>query len=196
MRQNLMSDLDKQLIKKVRKGNHEAFAQLIDLYKAQVYNICLRMVRIPADAEDLAQEAFIRAYTNIDKYEIDKKFSTWLYRIATNLSIDYLRKKKPGVYLDAELPGTDGYTMSSMLSSPDPLPEEQIVQSETSHWLHDEIDQLPAKYRAAIILKYMEDLSVKEISEILEIPVPTVKTRIHRGREALRERLVSRRIKR
>lgn len=191
-----MSDLDKQLIKKVKKGNHEAFAQLIDLYKTQVFNICLRMVRIPADAEDLAQEAFIRAYTNIDKYEIDKKFSTWLYRIATNLSIDYLRKKKPGVYLDAELPGTDGYTMSSQLSSGDPLPEEQIIQSETNNWLHSEIEQLPPKYRAAIILKYIEDLSVKEISEILDIPVPTVKTRIHRGREALRERLVSKSVKR
>lgn len=191
-----MSDLEKRLLKKVKKGDHEAFAQLIDLYKSQVYNICLRMVRIPVEAEDLAQEAFIRAYTNIDKYDIDKKFSTWLYRIATNLSIDYLRKKKPGAYLDAEMPGTEGYTMYSQLSSADPLPEEQVIQNEANDTLQNEINQLPPKYRAAIILKYMEDLSVKEMSEILEIPVPTVKTRIHRGREALRERLVSKRLKR
>ena len=192
-----MSDLDKQLIKKVRKGDHEAFAQIIDQYKTQVYNICLRMVRIPAEAEDLAQEVFIRAYTNIDKYDIDKKLSTWLYRIATNISIDYLRKKKPGAYLDAEVPGTDGnFTMYSQLSSADPLPEEQVIQNESNDWLQDEVNQLPPKYRAAIILKYMEDLSIKEMSEILEIPEATVKTRIHRGREALRERLVSKRIKR
>ncbi|MGV3487379.1 MAG: RNA polymerase sigma factor SigW [Tuberibacillus sp.] len=191
-----MSDIDKQLIKKVKKGNHEAFARLVDLYKSQVYNICLRMVKIPAEAEDLAQEAFIRAFTNIGKYETDKKFSTWLYRIATNLSIDFLRKKKPGVYLDAELPGTEGFDMHSQLSANDPLPEDQVVQKETSAWLQDEIDQLPPKYRAAIILKYMEDLSLKEISEVLDLPVPTVKTRIHRGREALKERLAARKIKR
>jgi len=191
-----MSEIDKQLIKKVKKGNHEAFSRLVDLYKSQVYNICLRMVKIPAEAEDLAQEAFIRAYTNIEKYEIDKKFSTWLYRIATNLSIDYLRKKRPSVYLDADLPGTEGVTAQSQLSSEEPLPEDKLVQKEAGESLLDEINQLPPKYRAALVLKYMEDLSIKEMSEILDIPVPTVKTRIHRGREALKERLVSKKIKR
>ncbi|GGE55679.1 ECF RNA polymerase sigma factor SigW [Pullulanibacillus camelliae] len=184
-----MSDKVKQLILKVRKGDHDAFAKIVDLYKKPVYNICLRMIGIPQEAEDLAQDTFLRAYTNIERYEIDKKFSTWLYRIATNLSIDYLRKKKPGAYLDAKLPGAEDFTMYSQLATEEPLPEEHVVSRETQAWVQSEINQLPPKYRSAIILKYIEDLSLKEISEILELPVPTVKTRIHRGREALRKRL-------
>lgn len=179
----------KSLIKKVKKGDQDAFADIVDLYKGQVYNICLRMVGIPQEAEDMAQEAFLRAYSNIDKFEMDRKFSTWLFRIATNLSIDYLRKKKPSVYLDAEIPGTEGFNMYSQLASDEPLPEELLLDREEQNWVQREINGLPPKYRSAIILKYIQDLSLKEISEILDIPVATVKTRIHRGREALRKRL-------
>lgn len=191
-----MSDHIHHLINKVKAGDHDAFAKIVDLYKGQVYNICLRLIGIPAEAEDIAQESFIRAYTNIERFETDKKFSTWLFKIATNLCIDYLRKKKPGASLDAELPGTDGYNMYAQLAASDPSPEEQVAASEMSDWLHAEIRRLPPKYRSAIVLKYVEDLSLKEISEILDIPVPTVKTRIHRGREALRKRLVRDRVKR
>lgn len=191
-----MSDTVAHLIKRIKNGDQDAFARIVDQYKNQVYTICLRMTGIPQEAEDLAQESFVRAYTNIDRYETDKKFSTWLFRIATNLSIDYLRKKKPSAYIDAEIPGTDGYTMHAHLASPEPLPEETVIGRETSEWLQKEINDLPPKYRSAIILKYMEDLSLKEISDILGIPVPTVKTRIHRGREALRKRLVREKVKR
>jgi RNA polymerase sigma-70 factor (ECF subfamily) len=150
------------------------------------------MVRIPQEAEDLAQEAFIRAYTNIDSYETDRKFSTWLFRIATNLSIDYLRKRKPDTSLDAEISGTDGYTIGQQVATADPLPEQQLLTRETQEWVQKAIMSLPVKYRSAIILKYIQDLSLKEISEILEIPVATVKTRIHRGREALKQALPQR----
>ncbi|MFD2616114.1 RNA polymerase sigma factor SigW [Terrilactibacillus laevilacticus] len=178
-----------RLIKKIKKGDHLAFAEVVDMYKNGVYNICLRMVGNRQEAEDLSQEAFIRAYTKIDKYDVERKFSTWLYRIATNLSIDYLRKKKPSVYLDADLPGTEDFTLKSQLADGEPLPEESIVNSETQALIQQEINQLPLKYRSAIVLKYIQDMNLKEISEILNIPVGTVKTRIHRGREALRKRL-------
>ncbi|MTT31495.1 RNA polymerase sigma factor SigW [Terrilactibacillus sp. BCM23-1] len=178
-----------RLIKKIKKGDHLAFAEVVDMYKNGVYNICLRMVGNRQEAEDLSQEAFIRAYTKIDKYDVERKFSTWLYRIATNLSIDYLRKKKPNVYLDADLPGTEDFTLKSQLADGEPLPEESIVNSETQALIQQEINQLPLKYRSAIVLKYIQDMNLKEISEILNIPVGTVKTRIHRGREALRKRL-------
>lgn len=184
-----MEQREKRLIKKVKKGDHRAFSELVDLYKNSVYSICLRMVGNRQEAEDLSQEVFIRAYHHIDKYDIDRKFSTWIFRIATNLSIDYLRKKKPSVYLDADMPGSEGFTLSTQLASDDPLPDELVVREEEEKWLQAEIGQLPEKYRTAIILKYIEDLSLKEISAILGIPVATVKTRIHRGREALRERL-------
>ncbi len=180
----------KELVKRVRKGDQSAFRELVDLYKRQVYAICLRMVRLPQEAEDLAQETFLRAYSNIDKYDLDKKFSTWLFRIATNLSIDYLRKQKPSVYLDAEIAGTEGVTLQAQLAAPDLAPDDETVKIEERQDLHRAIDALPIKYRSAIILKYIEDLSLNEISEILDLPVATVKTRIHRGRGTLRKRLL------
>lgn len=176
-----------QIIYKMNNGNREAFADLVTLYKSQVYSICLRMTGLPQVAEDLAQDTFIRAYTNLDKYDTNRKFTTWLYRIATNLSIDYLRKKKPGASLDANVPGTDGLTMYSQLGSGEPGPDEQAVQSELQTRVRAAIYRLPEKYRSAIVLKYLEDLSIKEISEILDIPEATVKTRVHRGREYLRK---------
>ena len=120
---------------------------------------------------------------------MDLKFSTWLYRIATNLCIDRIRKKKPDYYLDAEVPGTDGLNMYSQISSDSRLPEEDVESLELQAVIQREISKLPEKYRFVIVLKYIEELSLNEISEILELPLGTVKTRIHRGREALRKQL-------
>lgn len=184
-----MDDVVKRVVKRVKKGDQQAFGELIDLYQHKVYQICFRMIGNRHEAEDLAQEAFLRAYLNIDSYDSDKKFSSWLYRIATNLTIDRLRKKKPDYYLDAEIAGAEGLTMYAQLSADDDLPEDQVVSLELQETIQAEILQLPPKYRSAIVLKYIEDLSLKEIGEILNIPVATVKTRIHRGREALRKRL-------
>jgi RNA polymerase sigma factor, sigma-70 family len=89
-----MDQKEKRLIKKVKKGDHQAFADLVERYKNSVYSICLRMVGNREEAEDLSQETFIRAYNNISKFDSDRKFSTWIFRIATNLSIDSLRRKK------------------------------------------------------------------------------------------------------
>lgn len=184
-----MDELVKQLIKKIKKGDKEAYKQIIELFQTQVYNICLRYVRDRIEAEDLAQEAFIRAYVKIDTYQSDKKFSTWLYRIATNLSIDFLRKKRPSVHLDAELGDGEGFTLATQIESKEVLPEDSIIKDEEKDWVQGHIMALPEKYRSAIVLKYLEECSLKEISEILNIPVATVKTRIHRGREALRDQL-------
>jgi RNA polymerase sigma-70 factor (ECF subfamily) len=141
------------------------------------------------EAEDLAQEAFVRAYVNIRSFNITMKFSTWLYRIATNLCIDRLRKKKPDYYLDAEVAGTEGLNMYSQIASDMAKPEEEVESLELQETIQVEIMKLPEKYRSVIVLKYIEELSLKEISEILDLPVGTVKTRIHRGREALRKQL-------
>lgn len=100
-----------------------------------------------------------------------------------------MRKKKPDFYLDEEVPGTEGLTLSSQLAASEETPEDLVVTKEMHDWLQIEISSLPVKYRSAIILKYIEDLSLKEISEILDLPIATVKTRIHRGREALRKKL-------
>ncbi|GGB72735.1 RNA polymerase sigma factor SigW [Fictibacillus barbaricus] len=182
-----MDALIANMVAQVKKGDQEAFEGIVDLFKDKIYRHCYRMVGNGHEAEDLAQETFLRAYRNINKYNSEFKFSTWIFRIATNLCIDRLRKKKPDYYLDAEVPGTDGANMYSQLSTEEPLPEEVVTENEQWNELQAEIMKLPEKYRTAIVLKYVEDLSLEEISQIMDIPVPTVKTRIHRGREALKK---------
>ncbi|WP_413376823.1 RNA polymerase sigma factor SigW [Alkalihalobacillus sp. 1P02AB] len=184
-----MDKLVKRIIKEVKKGDEQAFAELVELFKDKVYQVAYRMVGNSYEAQDVAQEAFLRAYTNIEQYDINRKFSTWLFRIATNVAIDRLRKKKPDYYLQEEVKGADGLTYESQIATDEALPEEQVVTLELQEWVQDEINRLPLKYRTVIILKYIEDLSLKEISDILDMPVSTVKTRIHRGREALRKRM-------
>ncbi|AJC25245.1 RNA polymerase sigma factor SigW [Bacillus velezensis] len=184
-----MENLIKKRIKQVKKGDQNAFAEIVDLYKDKIYQLCYRMLGNVHEAEDIAQEAFIRAYVNIDSFDINRKFSTWLYRIATNLTIDRIRKKKPDYYLDAEVAGTEGLTMYSQIAADGVLPEDAVLSLELSDTIQKKILKLPDKYRTVIVLKYIDELSLIEIGEILNIPVGTVKTRIHRGREALRKQL-------
>ncbi|WP_163102523.1 RNA polymerase sigma factor SigW [Peribacillus alkalitolerans] len=184
-----MELLVKQRIKEVLKGDQNAYSEIVEIYKDKVYQICYRMLGHRHEAEDMAQEAFVRAYVNIHSFNINLKFSTWLYRIATNLCIDRIRKKKPDYYLDAEIAGTDGLDMYSQVASNSPGPETEVESLELQDTIQAEIMKLPEKYRSVIILKYIEELSLKEISEILDMPVGTIKTRIHRGREALRKQL-------
>lgn len=184
-----MDGVVKKIVREVKRGNQDAFAELMDLYKDKVFHIAYRMLGNSHEAQDVSQEAFLRAYTNIESYDENRKFSTWIFRIATNLAIDRIRKKKPDFHLEDKVGGTENLDYYSQFASSEELPEDQIVKLEMQQWIQEEIMHLPPKYRAAIILKYLEDMSLKEISEILNLPVATVKTRIHRGRETLRKRL-------
>ena len=184
-----MDALVNKRIKQVLKGDQNAYADIVNLYQHKLYQICYRMLGNKQEAEDIAQEAFVRAYINLHSYDQKRKFSTWLYRIATNLCIDRIRKKKPDYYLDAEVAGTDGLDMYSQIAADEKLPEDVVTQMELQDRIQYEISRLPDKYRSVIVLKYIEELSLQEISEILDMPLGTVKTRIHRGREALRKQL-------
>ncbi|MEL3972940.1 RNA polymerase sigma factor SigW [Rossellomorea oryzaecorticis] len=186
-----MEALVKKRIKQVLKGDQSAFAELVELYKDKVFQICYRMLGNRHEAEDIAQEAFIRAYVNIETFNQKRKFSTWLFRIATNLCIDRIRKKKPDYYLDAEVAGTEGLTMYSQVAADVQMPEDEVENMELQETIQKEISKLPEKYRSVIVLKYIEELPLQEISEILDMPLGTVKTRVHRGREALRKQLKS-----
>ncbi|MEN0647637.1 RNA polymerase sigma factor SigW [Caldifermentibacillus hisashii] len=184
-----MDEFVKSRIKQVRKGDQNAFGEIVELYKDKVFQLCFQMLGNSHEAEDISQEAFIRAYINIERYNIDRKFSTWLYRIATNLCIDRIRKKKPDYYLDAEVAGTEGLTLYSQIPASQLAPDEEVSKIELQEIIQNEILKLPEKYRAVIVLKYIEELPLLEISKILDLPIGTVKTRIHRGREALRKQL-------
>lgn len=148
-----------------------------------------RMLNNRQEAEDVVQDTFMRVYNNLERYDDTMKFSTWIYRIATNLCIDRLRKRKPIYSLDAEsseYEGLDGY---SMIPSDNRTPESELLLSETQRIIHQAIDTLPPKYKTVMILRYIHELSLQEVGDILDMPVTTIKTRVHRGREFLRKKL-------
>ncbi|ANS75957.1 RNA polymerase subunit sigma-24 [Paenibacillus yonginensis] len=181
---------DAGLVKLARKGNQDAFAELVELYKDKVFHLAYRMLNNRHESEDIVQETFLRVYKNWDKYDENQKFSTWMYRIATNLCIDRLRKRKPNFSLDAELNDQDGTADGySLIPGDNRTPESEFLISETQQIIHQAIAGLPAKYKTIMILRYLQELSLQEIGDILDMPVTTVKTRVHRGREFLRKRL-------
>ena len=184
-----MDDLVNKRINQVLKGDQDAFEEIVTLFQHRLYHICYRMLSNVQEAEDIAQEAFVRAYINIHTFDQQRKFSTWLFRIGTNLCIDRIRKKKPDYYLDANVPGTEGLTMYSQIAADGKLPEDEVERMETQERIHYEIGMLPEKYRSVIILRYIEELPLQEIGDILELPLGTVKTRVHRGRAALRKQM-------
>lgn len=185
----VVDHFDARLVKLARKGDQGAFAELVDLYKDKLFHLGYRMLSNRHEAEDVVQETFLRVHKNWSRYDDKQKFSTWIYRIATNLCIDRLRKRKPSYYLDAEMndqEGMDGYTL---IPGDDKTPETEYLLSETQRTIHQAIAGLPAKYKSVIILRYLQEMSLQEISEVLDMPVTTVKTRVRRGREFLRKKL-------
>ncbi|MGC5325170.1 RNA polymerase sigma factor SigW [Brevibacillus sp. SYSU BS000544] len=184
-----MEFVEKRLVERAKRGERDAFAELIEIYKDKIFQLAYRMVGNRQEAEDIAQETFLRVYANLHMYDSSYKFSTWIYRIATNLCIDRGRKKKPDFSLDEEADGSTGLDWHSRLSSKEKSPEEKIVTKEVQETVQDALSELAPKYRSIMILRYIEDLSLQEISDVLKLPVTTIKTRIHRGREALRGKL-------
>jgi RNA polymerase sigma-70 factor (ECF subfamily) len=181
--------VETRLAKLARAGDREAFEELVQLYKDKIYHLAYRMLGNRQEAEDAVQETFLRVYMNLGRYDEAQKFSTWIFRIGTNLCIDRLRKKKPNYSLDSELPEGDGGDWYSMLPSEEASPEDQFVLSETQRHIRKAIEAMPDKYKSVVVLRYLHDLSLQEIGDVLDLPVTTVKTRVHRGREFLRQQL-------
>lgn len=184
-----MNAVETRLAKLARAGDRRAFAELVELYKDKMYHLAYRMLGQAQEAEDVVQETFLRVFTNLDRYDDTQKFSTWIYRIATNLCIDRLRKRKASYSLDAEMPEGEGADWYSLLPSNDASPESELLLSETQEHIRKAVDSLPEKYKSVVILRYLQDLSLQEIGDVLGMPVTTVKTRVHRGREFLRKKL-------
>lgn len=184
-----MNYVEARLVRLARNGDRQAFEELVEMYKDKIYHLGYRMLSNSMEAEDVTQDTFLRVYMNLDRYDENQKFSTWIYRIGTNLCIDRLRKRKPTYSLDAEMPEGDGTDWYSLLKSDQDTPEEEIVLSETQDQIRSAIETLPEKYKSVVILRYLHDMSLQEIGDVLGMPVTTVKTRVHRGREFLRKKL-------
>lgn len=184
-----LDTLEQRLARLARKGDTRAFAEIVDLYKDKIFHLAYRMLSNRHEAEDVVQDTFLRVYRNLDRYDENQKFSTWIYRIGTNLCIDRLRKRKPNYSLDAEMNDQEGIDGYAMIPSDDRTPETYLLVSETQQMVHEAIESLPAKYKTVMVLRYLKDMSLQEISDVLDMPVTTIKTRVHRGREFLRKKL-------
>lgn len=171
-----------ELIERSRKGDSEAFGILVERYQRRVVGVALAVVHNQDDAIELAQETFIRAYENLSKFESRSSFSTWLYRIAANLAIDFWRREGRHVVLHGE----DADNEISRLASAHGDSFKEVSRSELSERLKQALEELTPEHRAVILLREVEGLSYDEISEVLQCPRGTVMSRLHYAREHLR----------
>lgn len=170
------------LIARAAQGDQTAFRELVERYQGAVYNLAYRMLGNPDDAEDAAQEIFVRVYRQLARYDSSRKFSTWVLAIATNYCIDQLRRRRVQfVPLEQIVPWA---------RTREAGPERLALDREVTDELQDLLKRLPEKYRAVLILRYWEDLSCAEIGATLSLPEGTVKTQLHRARKAV-ERLMA-----
>ncbi len=182
-------DIDQKLVVRVQRGDNTAFDLLVRKYQHKVAKLVGRYVRDHAEAEDVTQEAFIKAYRALRGFRGDSAFYTWLYRIAVNTAKNYLesRGRRP-VSLDLELEGLEMLDDSESLRE-QATPERQLLTGEIATTIQQVLDLLPADLRMAITLREIEGLSYEEIAEIMDCPIGTVRSRIFRAREAVDKEL-------
>lgn len=176
---------DQQLVEQALAGDEKAFARLLLRYKDSIYFMILKMVKNKNDAEDLTLEAFGKAFTNLDVYSSDFAFSTWLYRIATNNCIDFMRKQK-GLHFSLDVnqeSEQDGNTLKLKSSVLDP--EERLILKQRSKLLRGFINKLKPQYQVLIEMRYFKEYSYEEISKELDLPLGTVKVQLFRARNKL-----------
>lgn len=181
---------DLSLVRRVQRGDKGAFDLLVLKYQHKVIKLVMRYVRSPAEAEDIAQEAFIKAYRALPQFRGDSAFYTWLYRISINTAKNALasRERSPIAY-DLDLQDSESsWEAQSRLRDPD-TPEGLVLTEEIRQIVNSAIDQLPEDLRTAIVLRELEGLSYEEIAATMECPVGTVRSRIFRAREAIDHRL-------
>lgn len=182
---------EKSLLKKAKKGNINAFEILVNEHQKKVYNLALKFSKNHEDALDLAQEALLKAYRNIQNFKGNSLFSTWVYKITTNICIDHYRKTNniQTVYIDEEVKNNDGdsYKKINLPSLSDP--ESECERKELRGFIISCLDKIPIELKSVIVLKDIQGFSYEEISQILDIPMGTVKSRINRARTLMRKHL-------
>lgn len=177
------------LIERALANDQQAYTEIVDRYRNQIYHFIYRMVKDDAQAQDLTQETFIKAFRALASFNSNYAFTTWLYKIASNNCIDHFRKKRLNTYsLDTPLKAKDGDLQRDFADS-DQGPESEIISKEKTNQIETAIQALPEKYRKAILLRHTKDKSYEEIAEILDVPLGTVKVRIFRAREMLKAKL-------
>ncbi|MBX3102959.1 MAG: sigma-70 family RNA polymerase sigma factor [Bacteroidetes bacterium] len=183
---------DRALIDAAVQGDERAFERLLGKYQKSVYYLIFKMIRNPEDAEDLTQETFAKAFSNLQSFDSKFAFSTWLFKIATNSSIDFIRRRKmQTLSINAPAGGEDNPNPVLQLKDGNLIPDESLLKKQRKEYLSLAIEQLPARYRQLVALRYFEELSYEEVSAQLQIPLGTVKAQLHRARELLSHALVN-----
>lgn len=192
---------DFQLVERAQDGDEQAFTQLLSTYRDSIYFMVLKMVRNKVDAEDLTIEAFGKAFRNIEQYSPDYAFSTWLFRIASNNCIDFLRRKKIRQLNTVSTSAAEDESSISEVFAKEatlalkydaPDPEESIIMEQKHAMLRDMVANLKPRYRQLVELRYFDELSYEEIADKLQLPLGTVKAQLFRSRELLFEMLKKR----
>lgn len=166
--------------------DEKAYSELMQRYKKSVYHVVLRMIKQRDDAEDLTIEAFAKAFKNLHKFNPDYTFSTWLFRIATNNCIDFIRKKKlDTTSITAQDNDDPSKTVYIDLKDSSMNPQEITIQKQKIELMRGYVQKLPEKYKVLVNLRYFQELSYVEISQELETPLGTIKAQLHRARELL-----------
>jgi RNA polymerase sigma-70 factor (ECF subfamily) len=172
-------DQEQEWILRARQGDVEAFTELVEAYQTPVYNLAYRMLGNSVEAEDAAQETFIRIYRRLDTYDVKRKFSSWLLSIASHYCIDRLRRRR------MTLLSLEDVAFTGHLASDVARPEEVVARDEKESQVHQLLDSLPEDYRAAVVLRYWYDFSYQEIAQALDTTESAIKSRLFRARQML-----------
>ena len=188
--ENIQAFSDAELISHAIRGAEDSFAELVQRYQRPIISYVYRFLNDYDASLDVTQEVFIKVYNSLDRYSSDYKFSTWLYRIAHNAAIDHIRRNSKREHSIEAENGEGAYQIQ--IESARPTPEEDRERSEWRTEIEAVVKCLPAPYRELILLRHGKDLSYLEIAEITELPLGTVKNRLFRAREMMREMLLER----
>ncbi len=180
--ENVYSE-EKVWLEQARQGDKVAFGKLVEAYQGPVYNLSYRMLNNAKEAEEAAQEAFIRVYTRLDSYDPKRKFSTWVLSITSNYCIDLIRKRRAVLLsIDEPLP-----SHPSLMAEREKQPESQAVSAERDEMVQQLLQTLPEEYRQAVVLRYWYEHSYEEIAEVMQTSVSAIKSRLFRARKLLAE---------
>ena len=182
-----MERSDAYLVERSQEGDTRSFELLVVKYQKRIFSVIFRIVKDPVAVEDLAQEAFLNAFKAIKGFKGGSSFYTWLYRIAANVSLNYLSKNKKATFLDEE--HLDRASVAERSSIQEVSPERRTLNKESARAVSKAIETLPDDIKKAVVLREYEELSYEEIAEIMECPIGTVRSRIFRGRAILKDLL-------
>jgi RNA polymerase sigma-70 factor (ECF subfamily) len=189
-----MEKTDQQLISDYLSGDENALSEIIGRYLKPIFSFIYRLTSNPQDAQDITQETFIKAWRNLKKYKTGESFRTWIFTIAHNTAIDWLRKKRNLVFSDFENSKGENF-LEENIADTSLLPDEIIIQNENKQLIEDALSKLPPTYKEVIILHYMNELTFDEIGQVLKKPLNTVKSQHRRALLALKNILNAPKIK-